>query len=615
VSAFHAFARGRGLVRAILIAALALLGGCALLPGSDHEAAPRRPSPVKLTVQAPDDLRKLLEQQLDLARLPKLAGDRPVSEAELQRLLEALPRQARTLIESEGYFQSRIDVQREPGEPPRVRVAVDPGPRVHVGPLRLDVHGALADAARNGDAGARAALAAFHEKWRLPSGAVFRAADWSGAKTAALAQLRAAGYLRAQWQDTEARVDARTAEAALTLDADSGPLYRTGELRISGLARQDERVVRNLADFSAGSPATETLLLDFQERLQKSGLFDGATVLVDPSTTDDPDAVPVAVQLSEQKIQQATLGVGIDANVGPRITLDHEHRRVFGRALTARNRFELGPLRRAWDGELSTQPLPGLYRNLVGGSLEQLESDSDVTNSLRVRVGRAQDKKRLSRLLFVELERSTTRTKVEPISRSQSNAVSLQYHSTWRHVDDVLLPTRGQVLNVQLGVGEARATPGDSGPFGRAYAKLNSYWPLPRSWYGQTRLELGQVFARDTVLAPESLRFRAGGDDSVRGYAYRSLAPVVNGALSSGNVLFTASAEVAHPLLARLPALWGAAFIDAGRAAQRWSDLKPAVGIGVGLRYRSPVGPLSLDLAWGQEVRRFRLHLTAGVTF
>jgi translocation and assembly module TamA len=114
---------------------------------------------------------------------------------------------------------------------------------------------------------------------------------------------------------------------------------------------------------------------------------------------------------------------------------------------------------------------------------------------------------------------------------------------------------------------------------------------------------------------PDSQRFRAGGDDSVRGYAYRSLAPMVNGVVASGNVVFTASAEIAHPILARLPSLWGAAFIDVGRAADHWSDVKPAVGFGVGLRLRSPVGPLRVDYAWGQELHKGRLHLSVGVAF
>jgi translocation and assembly module TamA len=101
----------------------------------------------------------------------------------------------------------------------------------------------------------------------------------------------------------------------------------------------------------------------------------------------------------------------------------------------------------------------------------------------------------------------------------------------------------------------------------------------------------------------------------VRGYKYRSLAPTENGVVVGGKVLFTASAELARPFIDSLPDLMGAVFIDAGRAADTWRQLKPAVGVGVGVRYRSPVGPVKLDLAYGEEARRLRLHLTVGVAF
>ena len=77
----------------------------------------------------------------------------------------------------------------------------------------------------------------------------------------------------------------------------------------------------------------------------------------------------------------------------------------------------------------------------------------------------------------------------------------------------------------------------------------------------------------------------------------------------------TGSVEFEHPLLDRLPALLGAVFVDAGNAADRWNDLHPVFGYGVGVHYRSPVGPLRLDLAYGQDVRQVRLHLSVGVAF
>jgi translocation and assembly module TamA len=587
-----------------------VLTGCAL-PKRDEKPLPDKPPPaVRVEVQAPRELERLLEANLDVARLPVPTTGPPMTEAELSRLVAVAPAQARELLETEGYFNAQVAVERLPGDAPAVRIRVEPGPQARVKDLRIEVRGPVADAAGRGDPRAREAEAALREGWPLPPGAVFRNAVWSEAKRTAIAQLRAQGYVAADWESTAARADAATQQVELELVADSGPLYRTGPLRIQGLNRHDERTVRNLANFGPGTPATEQLLLDYQERLQGSGLFDRATVQLEP-VADKPEATPIVVQLAERKVQEATVGLGVDPNVGLRVTLEHTHRRLLGRALTARNRFELGGLRQAWEGEISTHTLPRLYRNLVGGAAERIESDTDVVTSQRLRVGRAQDTQRIDRLMFVEAERSLRRT---ADTREESRALTAQYHGIWRRVDDNVLPTRGHVLALQGGVGQASAKPGRRGPFARAYARLHSYWPLG-SWYGHTRVELGQVFARRGLNVPEPLRFRAGGDESVRGYAYRSLAPVVDGELASGDVLFTASAEIARPFIKRLPDLWGAAFIDAGRAAERWSDLDPAFGYGVGVRYRSPIGPVRLDLAWGQEVKKLRLHLTVGVTF
>ena len=63
------------------------------------------------------------------------------------------------------------------------------------------------------------------------------------------------------------------------------------------------------------------------------------------------------------------------------------------------------------------------------------------------------------------------------------------------------------------------------------------------------------------------------------------------------------------------PAFWWALFADAGNASTTWGQMKPALGYGVGLRWRSPVGPLRIDLAYGEEVRTTRLHLSVGIAF
>jgi translocation and assembly module TamA len=234
--------------------------------------------------------------------------------------------------------------------------------------------------------------------------------------------------------------------------------------------------------------------------------------------------------------------------------------------------------------------------------------------SQRVRLGRTQDGQRIERLLYLEAERSLRHT-VDEVINSKAIALSLNYHGVWRDLDSVVLPTQGFSLSGQVGLGHSNGSNAEPGPFTRLYTRLTGYLPVGHSWYSQGRIEFGQVFLRSNQVVPESQQFRAGGDDSVRGYAYRSLGPLVDGAVGSGNVLYTLSAELARPVLDSMPALWGAVFVDAGNVANSFANLHPAVGLGVGARWRSPVGPLRLDWAYGRETRKSRLHFSVGIAF
>ena len=588
----------------------AAVSGSGSASGNAAQSAADASPVLQLQVQAPSPLDALLNRHLSLARVNQQARGEKLNDGELERLVDLAPAQARGLLETEGYFNAEVTAELQPAEPPRVVVRVVPGPRVVVGKLDFQLQGGALSDAESGSPQALVARAGLRENWPLRTGQPFRDDDWRRAKATTVARFRAQAYVGAQWQDTRARVDLGPKRADLSGMLDSGPMFRAGALNIQGLKHHDPKVVHNLANYDIGVPATEDFLLDFQERLQRSGLFDRASVTI-ATGADDPAAAPVNVRLTERALQDATLGVGISANLGPEVTLEHVHRRPFGYALVARNKFDLAQKRQKWEGEVSTHVLPGLYRNLIGGAASFEESDTDTVTSGSLRVGRAQETRNISRLLFVEAVRSLTRSDAGTDSAS---AISVQYHGIWRKLDDLLSPTRGRVWSGQLGLGQARSSPGGNGPFTRLYGKLNAYMPVG-DWFGQARVELGQVLVQGDVRVPETLRFRAGGDESVRGYSYRSLAPSENGIVVSGKVLFTASVEMARPITDRVPGLMGAVFIDAGRAAQNWNDLRPALGYGFGVRYGSPVGQLKLDLAYGQESRQVRLHLSVGVPF
>jgi translocation and assembly module TamA len=606
--------------------ALALAGCASVEPrspprgsdeGPDAAAAPAAAASApagapQLQIDAPPPLRQLLLRYLDLARLSTVAPAEAPDDVEWVRLVAAAPAQVRELLQTEGYFNPEVQVRRDPGPPQVVHLRVVPGPRARIREVVLHEQGSLHESALASDEAAYAAVKDLHAWWPLPPGQEFRNADWNSAKNSALAHVRAAGYANAGIVHSAAQVDANGRDVALELTIDSGPLYLAGDMRIEGLVKQDEAVVRNLAGFGPGEPLTEQLLLDYQERLRKSGLYDSTVITFDQDPANASGA-PVTLQVRELPLQSLTLGVGVSANTGPRTTAEHTHRRIFGYTATLHNKFELGRDRQAYEGELSTHPGEKFYRNLIGGQVERLVTDLDVVSSQRLRVGRTQDTQRIERLYFLGFDRSLQTTSVV---HKDARAFSVQYHLVWRDLDSVLLPTRGLTASGQFGVGRATSNYADVGLFTRAYARVTGYLPLGQSWYGTARLEAGQVFKRDSVAIPDALAFRAGGDDSVRGYAYRTLAPVgTDGTIIGGNVLGTASVEVAHPLASSLPNLWGAVFIDAGRAALSWADFKPARGYGVGIRYRSPVGPLRVDLAYGEELRKFRLHLSVGIAF
>ncbi len=619
-----------------LLALALLAAGCAGTPKSDTLAAAaartdaadtfslvsesefEQQSPtlgVRLEIDAPGPLKALLERHLDLVRLGSLGGD-DIDDTEWARLIDASPTQVRDLLQTEGYFAPVVRIERTPGrgnnERDLVRLSVDPGPRARISRVTIEAEGELERAATAGDGYGEATLAALRKEWELPVGAEFRNAGWSDAKAAALSRLRSAGYASAVWAGTGAAVDAAKNEVRLFLVVDSGPLYRLGPLQIEGLVAQDAETVRNLAYTRGGVPVTESLLLDFQERLQKSGLFETVAVTLEPDVSQAA-AAPVTVRVRETPLQSYTFGVGVSANTGPRFSVEQQLRRPFGLPVSSSLKIEIGQKRQAWDGELSTRADERLYRNLLGAAVERLRSDSDVVLSQRVRLGRTQDTQRIERLGFVEWERSSRRTNAG--ERADAVAVSLNFHGGWRDLDSVVLPTTGETLSAQLGIGRSHGTDAKTGIFGRTYGRLTVYRPLGRTLYGQARLEVGRVFLEPGMVVPESLRWRAGGDESVRGYSYRELGPVVDGAVGSGETILTGSLELARPITAAMPSLLGAIFVDGGNAATSFGQLEPVYGYGFGVRWRSPVGPLRIDLAWAQNVSTPRLHFSIGIAF
>ncbi|HEY1103661.1 MAG TPA: BamA/TamA family outer membrane protein [Burkholderiaceae bacterium] len=608
----------------LLMAALAGCGGLSRMLGDKPAAATDvasadAPVAYGLEVRAPDDVRKLLATHLDLARFQRLEGNDRVTLADLNRIIQAAPAQARALLETEGYFNPVVRARRENtggGAAPLVVVEVDPGPRTTVGQVQIDVRGDLQSAQAAGQPAATALVLRLRQEWQLGAGKPFRQGGWSDAKNATLARARADGYAAAGWGSTRAQVDAPSNSARLELQLDSGPLFHFGALKPEGLQRYNRAAIDNLATFGNGTPYSEKLLLDFQERLQRANLFESAVVEIDADPAQAA-ASPVAVRVKELPKNQAEVGVGYSDSTGQRVSVEHLNRRFldrsfFGTDLIARNKLELGRDRQSLESSLLTHPLTGANRYLLSAKLQRETLAGATVRSASLRAGRTFESERIDRLVFAEVLSASTNSAG---GNRRDRSLTGNYHFTWRDLDSTLLPTRGQALHAEAAAGYAVSDVAISGPFARGLARLTAYRPLGGAWLGSARIEAARVFAQSGVGVPDTLLFRAGGDDSVRGYSFQSLGPVVNGAVSSGRVLVAGSVEATRPLLESFPTLLGAVFIDAGAAANQWNALDPVLGYGVGLRLRSPVGPLRVDVAYGQAVHEFRLHFGVGITF
>jgi translocation and assembly module TamA len=126
------------------------------------------------------------------------------------------------------------------------------------------------------------------------------------------------------------------------------------------------------------------------------------------------------------------------------------------------------------------------------------------------------------------------------------------------------------------------------------------------------------VLARDSAVLPSTQLFLTGGDSTVRGYAFHDIGVrSASGQTTAGRFMVNGSAEWQRPILinGRASDWESTVFIDAGSVADSRADLQARVGVGVGARWKSPVGPLQIDLAYGVTPRKLRLHLTVGFTF
>jgi translocation and assembly module TamA len=565
-----------------------------------------------LRIEAPQPVRGLLERHLEL-RLYREVSD--LDDAEIARLLVMAERDVRQLAGTLGYFRPKIQLTRQPGNPPRIVVAVDPGPVSVV--RKVDI-GFAGDIATRTDRDVIEQREGIRKDWGLQTGQGFTQSRWDDAKADGLRSLVRKRYLAGRIADSVADIDAPADTASLQVQFDSGPLFRLGPLEVKGVERYDPVLVPRLARLDPGAEYDADRIQQAQLRLTGSGYFDSAFIFVDPQS--DPAAAPVQVTVKEAPLQKVVLGVGLTTDSGPRASIEHTHNRVPGLGWRAVTKVQAESKNPFVQTEWTAIPDARGWRWGVLARGERVEDDDLVTNGQRLRVGRFRTEDHIDRNVYMQYDRATVRSlSGAPISAADAgdgSAISANYVWTGRYFDSLPVPTRGYGVGFELGGGLTLA--GDRQPFQRSVARWLQLRPLDSGGRLQLRAEGGMVIAKGSAKLPSTQLFRTGGDTTVRGYKYREIGvELPDGRTGPGRLMAVGSVEWQRPLVRKgLPSdLESVVFVDAGAVGDRVKDLKPHVGVGAGVRWNSPVGPVAAALAYGVQSKKVRLHLTVGFTF
>lgn len=549
-----------------------------------------------VVIHAPETVRDLLEKHFTLP------DKRLLQEREQAVFMRRAGREIPELMTTEGYFSAAVKLRRV-SKAGVIELDVVPGPRTQVTALEIELRGGLEQDPPRAQQ--------IRAGWLLPVGSAFRAADWERAKTELLAQVMREDFAAARWVSSDAEVDVAAATARLHLVLDAGARYVLGDFQVSGLVRYETSLVERHAGFKPGVPYQRKLLLDFQAALQKLSQFSSVIVRLDTAaakkTADGSLRAPVIVQIVEAQSRKLSLGVGYSTNYGSRSEINYQSYNFLDRAWLLkgavsaeqkRQAATLGldtPLNRAgywlsWRGGVETTDVQGLETRRTKASVTRNRSRSNIETGIGLNW---QQEQRLP----------------QGGIRETDQALVLDW--SWRRllIDDPLAPMDGSLTELKLG-GAGKSALSDQ-TFMRTYARHQSWIPFGTQDVLLLRAEGGYTASSSRLGIPQEYLFRVGGTQTVRGFAFQSLGFEEGGAIVGGRVMNTLSAEATHWF-----GQWGAAlFVDSGGAADTTAALKLSTGYGVGARWRSPLGPLALDLAHGRGEAGSRIHFAIAVAF
>jgi translocation and assembly module TamA len=544
-------------------------------------------------------LKPLLTQHLDIQRHTK----NEIRLEELQRLVEITPEKIRELLATEGYFSPEISHTLEQRDGRWVaRFDVEPGPPTVIDTVDITFSGEIA---KNEPELRR--MNRLRQRWGLAPGERFRQAEWDSAKNAILKNLLNRNYPAASIAASQARIDPQQRTAKLSVEVNSGPAFTFGELQVQGLERYSRGIIDRLNPIQPGEAFSQQKLNELQTRLQDTGYFRSAfaTIEVDPN---NPKRVPIRVDVSENERNRLALGVGFSTDTGANVQAKWLNRDFLHREWRLESELRLDRDTRLLGADVFLPAIRNGWLPSFGARYQRTDIAGELNDMVRAGarvVSPVRENQHSWSISYL-----ADRQQVAGIPPNNRQALIGSYGYTIERLNNRVNPRRGYVASTEFSVGPRGVLNEES--LARVVGRVTRLTPIGPRWDTVLRGEIGQVFGAGRETVPADLLFRTGGNQSVRGYGYNRLGVPLNGAIVGGTVMAVTSAE----LIYRITPQWGAAvFVDAGNAADSWSDFRMRVGTGVGARWRSPIGPVSIDLAYGHATREPQLHFSVGYGF
>lgn len=513
------------------------------------------------------------------------------------RLARSSRQQALSALQALGYYHAQVR-PRVTGDDnaPVLRLDVSLGEPVLLDEVTLDITGAGRDTE----------YFAIPRSRKLSPGAQLHHGHYEDTKSLLTNQALRHGYFSGKFVEHRLLINVEENLADVVLRYDTGERYRLGAVTFSDTPFNPE-LLQRMVPFSTGVPYDADMIAEFNRALLSSGYFEAVQVSAPPDLAVDGE-IPVRAELTARDPHSLGFGGGFSTDVGPRAKADWTQHWLNQWGHSRGAELEVSAPRQqlsSWYQIPLTPPQSSHLRFFSGWQRENIddtESQSIVLGGLLQR----QLASGWNRSIGLRLEQERYSLGSDR-GRSTLLIPSIGFQRTIS--DDSMDPSKGYSL--QADVQGAKAGVLSDIDFVRLNMAAKGLYTLWKKHRFLSRAQFGTIASDGFSSVPPSLRFFAGGDQSIRGYDYRTLAPKdETGDRVGGRYLLATSAEYQYEFI---PKWRAAAFVDHGNAVDSWDDpMKTSAGVGI--RWVSPVGPIRLDLAQSISDRDegFRIHFSMG---